>query len=231
MTLYGIRDGYTHRDKPDYFHDVRSDGKIWQPDVMVIAAFLARRFGCKSIVDIGCGRGQNLIPYFGEFEITGVDYGDNIQYCRDTYPQGTWITCDLENEVPDIPHALLTRSVVVCSDVIEHLINPTALAQNLTAIGICSPIVILTTPDRERTYGYDQNGPPGNSHHTREWTLIELGRWWTNWTNDIAWAGWTVSNNVDLQKNTLMMILNRRQQVQTLKEIEVLFDVEVWHHG
>lgn len=227
--MYGIREGYTARQEPAYFDDVRSDGKVWQPDVLPIAAYLGRRFGCIRIVDIGCGRGYNLNAYRNDYVITGVDYGANIDYCRNNYDWGIWIECDLEKEAPNIAPETLKRSVVVCSDVIEHLANPERLALTLAQFAVCAPLVILTTPDRERTYGYDHNGTPGNPHHVREWTLLEMGKWLSNYTNDLAWAGWTVSNNVDLQKNTMMLILNRQQRVREIQQISVLFDVEAWH--
>lgn len=228
MNAYGIRNDYQARLYPAYFQDVRSDGKVWQPDVVPIATYLARRLNGSQLIDIGCGRGQNLVPYANEFAIIGVDYGDNIDYCQQ-YPFGQWMACDLENQTPNIKPEVLRQSVVICSDVIEHLVYPDHLAQTLAYFAEHALAVVLTTPDRERTYGYNQQGPPGNPHHIREWTLDEMGKWLQTFTPQMAWAGWTVSNNVDRVKNTLMIILNRTRQDKLIAEIESLFNVEAWH--
>ena len=63
-----------------------------------------------------------------------------------------------------------STSLVICSDVIEHLTHPQLLAANLAALG-CP--VVLSTPDRERTHG-PSNWTPTNPAHAQEWTLAEL---------------------------------------------------------
>lgn len=228
MKSYGIRDGYTPRLTPDYFHDVRSDGKVWQPDVLPIAAYLARRFKAERLIDVGCGRGQNLVPYFGQFAITGIDYGDNITFCKN-YGVGQWLMCNLESETPAIHPCELRNAVVICSDVIEHLVNPEKLMETLAYYAEHALLVILTTPDRQRVYGHDQAGPPGNPHHVREWSLPEMVEWSTGYTSKLLWAGWTMSNNVDTYRNTMLLMLSRTGLAKTLQEIETLFKVEVWH--
>jgi 2-polyprenyl-3-methyl-5-hydroxy-6-metoxy-1,4-benzoquinol methylase len=82
----------------------------------------------KRIIDIGCGRAGKLAAFAGEFEIIGYDYGDNIAYCQQTYPNGQWHVADLETQIVD---AYFTGSVVICADVIEHLVKPDALIETL----------------------------------------------------------------------------------------------------
>lgn len=194
MKAFGIRDGYTAREKPAYFHDVQPDGKLWQPDVLAIATHVARKAGLKSLVDIGCGRGEKLLPYAGEFDITGFDYGENIQHCRNCIPFGRWFEHNLEEGISFFyPYTY----VAICSDVIEHLIDPSRLIADLAKMDFSTSALIVTTPDRERVYGYDQRGPPGNVHHVREWTLRELQHYLRSFGLEARWAGWTLNNNVD----------------------------------
>jgi SAM-dependent methyltransferase len=221
---YFIRDGYTPRLQPDYFHDVKPDGKTWQPDVLAIAAHLARANGATRLVDIGCGRGTGLTPYSREFDVVGIDYGANIEYCQSAYDWGTWLELDLEQEPTEM--LLFNDSVVVCSDVIEHLVQPDYLLLTLKASTVCAKSVVLSTPDRLRTYGRDQDGPPGNPHHTREWTLDEMTALLESYGLNIAWRGWTISNNVDRLKNTMLLILTRRGIVYNMQEMLTQFDVE-----
>lgn len=228
--MYGIRDNYNARLTPDYFADVTSDGKLWQCDVIPIAAYLARVNHSKTLVDIGCGRGHKIEPYTHEFNVIGVDYGANIDYCKQAYTKGAWLHCDLENEIPAIAHDDLKNAVVICSDVIEHLVNPENLVRTLAAFAVCAKAVILTTPDRKRVYGYDHNGAPGNPHHVREWTLSELGQWLADYPFGFQWAGWTLNNDHDREHNTQMFILSRQGAALDLGVMDDLFALQAVQH-
>ena len=223
---FGIRQGYTPRLNPEYFHDVKPDGKTWQPDLIPIAIHLARTSGVKRIIDIGCGRATGLVPYSTEFDIVGVDFGDNHNYCRDTYDWGTWVDCDLEKYIPDVE----TRdSIIVCADTIEHLVQPDYLLATIMSGLVCAKFALISTPDRERVYGYDQDGPPGNPHHVREWTLNEMTALLESHGLRIAWAGWTRSNNVDVTKNTLLIAATNPHSSYTVGKLDQIFDVEAWN--
>jgi len=228
MNNYGIREGYTARENPAYFVDDQPDFKTWQPDVLPIAAHIARKTGAKLLIDIGCGRGEKLIPYAGEFDIIGVDYGENIEYCRTHHAFGQWIERDLETGLPQLAVNELVKSVLVCSDVIEHLKNPAWLMHDLSLFAkLYAKASVLSTPDRLRTYGFDQNGPPGNLHHVREWTLPEMVKWITEEQHcSLSWAGWTMSNNVERQKNTMLLIFQSHSQPGEIGAIEEVFEVE-----
>jgi hypothetical protein len=89
--MYGIREGYVSRPAPEYFPDVQIDGKTWQEDVYRVAAYLARESKSTRLVDIGCGRAHKLIKYAHLFQLFGMDSGENIRYCGNTYSFGTWI--------------------------------------------------------------------------------------------------------------------------------------------
>lgn len=227
---FGIRRDYSAREHPVYFQDTQPDGKVWQPDVLPIAAYLARLNRVKTIVDVGCGRGQKLIPYADEFAIAGIDYGDNIHHCLNNYPRGLWVNADLEIGAPDLPNTIIKSSAVVCSDVVEHLRNPHLLALGLAQYAVCASFVVISTPDRERVYGYDHHGPPGNPHHVREWRLDELGKWFTEYPFNIQWAGWTRNNNRDQEFSTALLILTARGRALELGGLERAFMLEPWNH-
>jgi SAM-dependent methyltransferase len=163
---YFIKPGYQPRLDNLYYHDETS-GITYQPDVYPFAAGIARLLGRSTIVDVGCGHGQKLAANYPEFQIVGIDYGPNIQWCREHYLFGDWIEYDIEHPstIPPLPPA-----VVICSDVIEHLRDPDHLLALLRKLA--TP-VILSTPDRSRLPGVT-NGPPFNQAHVREWTLGEL---------------------------------------------------------
>jgi hypothetical protein len=220
--MYGIREGYTAREQPAYFVDSMPDGKVWQWDAYRIAAHIARVRWCEAIIDIGCGRADKLMRCAGEFRTVGVDVGDNLRFCRETYRNHLWINADLELPSPHLVPLGTARRVVICADVIEHLRNPEPLRDTLAQMAERAAAVVLTTPDRRRVYGYDHDGPPGNVHHAREWTLSEMLHWLPQ---PVAWAGWTRSNDRDpyKYKQTMLIVLSR---LPFVPEMLMGFDLE-----
>jgi hypothetical protein len=87
---FHIKSGYQPRPKPVYFIDsvTAERGIVWQPDINPLAALLARRLGWSRIIDLGCGRAEKLVQLHPEFSLTGVDYGENMQFCREHYDFG-----------------------------------------------------------------------------------------------------------------------------------------------
>ena len=209
---YFIKEGYRSRAKSDYFRDSSADaeGIVHQPDVYPFAGYLARRFGCTHIIDIGCGRAQKLVSLQPEFRIIGVDFGANIRYCRERYRTGEWIEWDLEN-AQSIPlrRNVIRRAVIICSDVIEHLVDPQSLVVNLRSWLDYAPFAIVTTPERDLVRGPNDLGPPANTSHVREWNLTELEQWFKFNGLNILFSGLTVNNNRNLEKKTSMIVLGR----------------------
>lgn len=167
---------YTARERPEYFVAER-EGIVYQPDVYAEAARLAREHGLGRVIDVGCGDGRKLAALHPEFELVGIDYGENLEACRARYDFGTWVSHDLEtsDELP-VPAAQLRGSVVVAADVIEHLVQPQRLLAQLRAAQRVAGVVVLSTPERELVRGRGHLGPPGNPAHVREWTLPEFAR-------------------------------------------------------
>ena len=70
---------------------------------------------------------------------------------------------------------------MICSDVVEHLIEPDDLIEFIKKINF--DCLVLSTPDRDiiqqlqMSFGWnvELNGPPHNKHHVREWTSNEFG--------------------------------------------------------
>jgi hypothetical protein len=174
-----IRSGYRSRSEVEYFVDETDDTVTWQPDVYPYAAARAAELGRDVVIDIGCGRAGKLASLAAEhpsWSFVGVDLGDNLAWCRDNHPFGQWIEADLESaERLPIDPSRVRRSVVVCSDVIEHLVTPTpalTLIRGLLIEG--NGVAVLSTPARECRSGYDAPGPPRNRSHVREWASDEF---------------------------------------------------------
>lgn len=212
IDTYFIKPGYTIRDRPEYFKDnlVEASSVVHQPEVYPFAAYLGRRFGCKRIIDIGCGRAHKLVKLHPEFQVIGVDYGSNLDYCRNRFDFGLWIEHDLEHpdQLPLDSH-LLRDSVVVCADVIEHLVRPDAMLHCLRDTMMKAAVGILTTPDRSIVRGLGDTGPPGNPHHVREWDLDELVRLFCSHGLNIEFSGYTLNNDSGRLKSTSLLILGQ----------------------
>lgn len=205
-----IRDGYRSRSEVEYFADETS--VTWQPDVYPYTATWAKNFGRDAVIDIGCGRAGKLASLASDYpawSFVGVDYGDNLRWCRDNHPFGEWIEANLETaERLPLDPSLVRRSIVVCSDVIEHLLNPgpaLALIRGLLVAG--SAAAVLSTPARECLVGYDVAGPPRNPSHVREWASDEFLALLLASGFEIHYAGLTRSDDASNSLSTQLLLV------------------------
>lgn len=217
-----IKEDYKNRDKPEYFNDVIFENEkiIHQPLVYELASFLGERFSCSHIIDIGCGSANKLTLLHPKFKIVGIDYSTNIKKCKKNYDFGEWIECNLEkNERIKLPTNILKHSVIICSDVIEHLINPSNLLDNLKWIMDYSPLCLLSTPERDLVRGKNDLGPPANSFHVREWNLNELKQLLIFKGFNLAFHGLTINNNIDREKKTQLAIIEQNNSLSNFKKL------------
>ena len=190
MRSFHIKAGYHHRRRATYYvdSDTATTGIVYQPDVYPLAEAVAELAGATSIIDLGCGWGDKLAAIHErhpDWSYLGVDHGPNIDHCADTYGGCVWRAADLERCVNDLP----AGAVVVCADVIEHLLNPRALLATLA--GSRARVVVLSTPERDRAHGQDHAGPPPNIEHVREWNTAELCALLTDAGLNVRFAGLT----------------------------------------
>ena len=171
--------GYVQRDAPEYFVDENDAGVVWQPDVYPYTASVARAHGRTCVIDLGCGRARKLVNlrrHHPDLDVVGVDYGANIAWCQRNLLDGLWLEADLETATTlRLDPARIARSVVVCCDVLEHLVDPQPamrLIEWLLRAGAAR--AVLSTPARDRRAGAEHLGPPYNPSHVREWTCEEF---------------------------------------------------------
>jgi SAM-dependent methyltransferase len=123
----------------------------------------------ESVVDIGCGSAYKLITYLGEYQTLGLELDVNVEKLQARYPDRKWQVSDF-SEMESI-----VADVVICSDVIEHLVNPDELLEFIKRIEY--KYLVLSTPDRGLIHESDDEeyfGPPRNTAHVREWTYEEF---------------------------------------------------------
>ena len=162
---YFIKSGYRHRSETSYFLETRRGAVFYQPDVYQRTAEIARRVGAHRIIDIGCGDGEKLVALHPEFDVMGIDYRENLAQCRNNHDAGTWLEHDIESDDP-LPVEDFHGAVVVCADVIEHLVRPERLlAKVRAALSTCSAVV-MSTPGAEPQAGRAPRGPSTQSSRT-----------------------------------------------------------------
>lgn len=167
---YGIRSDYKARDKYSYFDDTVFQDE-WQKEVYTSAKELMLQEGHQTVCDFGCGSAYKLLKYLGDFITTGIDVPETVSFLRERYPSHRWLnsTTDLKEEKFDL---------VICSDVVEHVLNPDELMRAVTSLA--RKRIILSTPDRALCYPKGSPhllGPPKNPTHVREWTFQEFAEY------------------------------------------------------
>lgn len=180
MKNYKIQEGYTSRLQPGHHDDSNWEDQS-QYEVYQYCAKFMKENNLHSIVDVGCGSGFKLIKYLSEFKIIGTETEPCYSLLKTKYPNNEWyLAGEPENsffENPNIENA----DVVLCCDVIEHIIDPDVLLDHLLSLN--AQYYIISTPCREvlcnsaaysATYKSTWNGPPFNECHVREWTMNEL---------------------------------------------------------
>jgi SAM-dependent methyltransferase len=221
-----LKNGYSVRLDPEYFIDELAewDGITWQPDVYPIAAEYAVKRDSKKIVDIGCGRALKLAELHRQrpdWEFIGIDYGPNVSWCKANHRFGTWIEADLEYGILRTGHFAVEKSILLCSDVIEHLVNPVPflrLIRNLLRQGATA--AIFSTPERDLTRGESDNGPPENPCHVREWNSEEF-KALLEWAGfELIHLGLTRSNDAEPDEKTILAIGVLSEQALTRKSID-----------
>lgn len=204
---YQLPKGY-RRQKPRDFDDtlvvVSGPGSwVWQPEVYPFAAEVAREAGVTRIIDVGCGSADKLAPLAEEFECVGVDRGAIV--AKITHSIELW-AADLESgdNLPVYPRGAL----LICSDVIEHLVYPEQLLLTLRhALEDGAAGLVLSTPDRILARGPRHRGPCPNPFHAQEWSLDELVALLQENDLTVASASHTRSNDHEPEEATSLVVV------------------------
>ena len=170
---YFLKDGYRCNPNPVQYMDSPEDSIIYQLDVYRYAAKLIGDVGAGSVVDVGCGVGRKLERFIAPLgvRIYGIDSVESIAQCRNSFGFGEWIADDIESPTCQPMQA---ADVIICSDVVEHLIDPDRLFDYFRRWSHEKTRLVISTPDRDLRRGPDDMGPPGNGAHVREWNSREF---------------------------------------------------------
>jgi SAM-dependent methyltransferase len=127
--------------------------------------------GKRKVADVGCGYPTKamtiLAPVCESLQLRDQETMNNV-ISRD-FPNLQFQPIDLEN--PSVPKAEF--DVVICADVIEHLLGPGPCLAILVGMLVSDGVLVLSTPERDIMRGENCL----TSHkpvHVREWTKAEF---------------------------------------------------------
>jgi len=116
---------------------------------------------------------------------------------------------DLEQSLPELPVDAIGKTVLICSDVIEHIIDAHGFLNKLyRLLGMCS-IGVISTPDRGLLYPFEQKGPPLFKKHVREWTAKEFKQLLDRAGME-AWVGETRASEESWDMETIIAIVRHK---------------------
>ncbi|MEX5710334.1 methyltransferase domain-containing protein [Parafrankia sp. FMc6] len=113
-----------------------------------------------------------MCPIYPHFFQPNSGTGTSICLRRTTIE---WISGNLEEDELWRDLGGIRPDLVICSDVIEHLIDPVGILNRLRSLAR-SGLLIISTPDRSHLEDASPLGPPTNPLHIREWTSVEMCR-------------------------------------------------------
>ena len=187
MEHYHIKPNYQTNSLQAYdTHDLNywnirrvASSKMFQSPVYKYLQHYLNNTKTNTLVDIGCGIGTKLLPIskaYPKLQIIGIDSPSAINYALSHHDFGQWHPTDLNsNTLPllsDIP-------LIICSDVIEHVIDPDHLITYMKTILDPNGTIILSTPERDSLRGNSCNISP-NPDHIREWNAEEFRTYLTS---------------------------------------------------
>jgi SAM-dependent methyltransferase len=143
----------------------------FQYDVYRIAARLARARGRDRVLDVGSGPPVKLRALMETGpQLWLVDQPTTAPLAAEFLPDARFVPANLEEGVPELGVAC---DLIICADVIEHLVDPdpcvTSMRDRLSADGL----LIISTPERHTLRGRDCLHSP-HPMHVREWSFVEL---------------------------------------------------------
>jgi hypothetical protein len=195
---YQMQDSYVARCEYHHYDDSTCEDE-WQLEVYLHALGLMTINNFSKVADFGCGSGYKLMKYLANYHPIGYELPANVEILRTKYPQADWRVSDF-SLVDDI-----NVEVLICSDVIEHLIDPDMLIEYFLRQSF--KYLIISTPDRDLCYDEDdpcRMGPPRNVAHQREWNFAEFARY-------ISQSFDVIDHRVtNLQQATQMLICRKR---------------------
>jgi 2-polyprenyl-3-methyl-5-hydroxy-6-metoxy-1,4-benzoquinol methylase len=151
---------------------VRASGRF-QHHVYQWGASLVRRHRLTSVLDVGCGPGTKLAALIAPVcaDIAGIDQPSAIAVAKRHGVPGDFRAVDLDR-CRGVA-AARTYDLVICADVLEHLLDPDPALAFIARHCHARSLVLLSTTDRARLRGRACMASE-KPEHVREWSAPEF---------------------------------------------------------
>lgn len=179
---YGLPEDYEPNREPlaadedgeeRYWTDHRiANAPLFQHYVYRQAASLAREHDLGRILDVGSGPGVKARKWLAPAaqEVVLLDRATVEPLADDIFPDAPFLSVDLEEPPDDLE---MRFDLIVCADVIEHLIDPTPCISFLHRHVTSEGLIVLSTPERDHLRGPEVKSCDKPAH-VREWNRDEL---------------------------------------------------------
>jgi SAM-dependent methyltransferase len=151
-----------------------------------------------SVLDIGCGPAVKMKLFFSDVakELAIIDQPLTEKVAKGNLPQANFYGANLEDSSFSMGKKF---DLVICSDVIEHLVNPDSLLDIIKNHVKSEGMIVLSTPDRDLRRGLGNKQSP-NKQHVREWNAAEFKKY-------LEYSGFKIMehNHLPLKKLTPLM--------------------------
>jgi len=200
------------------------DAGYYQYHVYLVAKKLAHQYSKRTMLDIGCGSAIKAVKLLKPVanRLVGIDQKNIIAFCRQQYPDGEFYADDFEHPELDLSiHKLKnTFSLVICADVIEHLIDPDLLINYIRSVSQDNALLVISTPERDVIYGQGNTSPP-NPAHIREWNSSEFADYLSSRGLEILQQLNVRDQRFHFEKRYLTNLLGAVLNLQTTKSCQV----------
>jgi len=147
---------------------------LFQQDSYRYAQEIIKRYKIQSVVDVGCGVGEKMNKFLCPLglDVVGIDLPESVEIAKRKYDD-QFVADNFENEEPVVTKKF---DLVICSDVIEHMVDPDLLLRYIKKITHEHSYIIFSTPERDYHRGFDcmKSEKP---EHVREWNTMELKKY------------------------------------------------------
>lgn len=204
----------------------RSESPIQsQPDVYPFAAYLGDRFGCTHAIVVGRPTAKELLHLYPQFGIIGIVPAADQKFYRSRYGFGTWLdeSSLLAGTLP-ATEDVLKRAVIVCNDP-GQFVSTGPLLKTLKGWLDDAPVCVLATGSKA-SGPVSIDGLAGTPAGPDKWNLIELENLLRAEAFNLEFIGWTASDNVHYEKNTILAVMtNNAARKQTRQRAPLDFRV------
>lgn len=132
-----------------------------------------REVGARSVLDVGCGPATKLRALVAPVcpDVEGIDQPSGVRAAERAGGPGRFTAVDLERCGGVAPWR--TFDLIVCADVVEHLLDPDPMMGLIRRFCHAGSLVLLSTPDRARLRGRACMASD-KPEHVREWAAGEF---------------------------------------------------------